>query len=302
MSAKRVFISLSISALLFFLSALVLFYVDISYEGDIFKEYAYDIEERKQKVILFSLLTESEFKINQGRTVEEIVNDTKYSFEDNIYSESVGEELGFISAVGRLVFHKVELYFDGKHKKNTNNFYFRSYTDDTMITERPLSGVTDKSKLFDIELCRIDSSCVLFQGLDKSSNDRIVISDPLSLSYYNDEVIKIMSPIYFQDDIVGEFGLEVNLSNIQADGKKLNISIVNGSRYMLLHYPKYPWRVFSYKKTYLVDDDVVIIYEYPFTKTLFDSSGLLLIYILLIFGFFVKLEQSKKQKTKNNVK
>ncbi|HDM8165224.1 GGDEF domain-containing protein [Vibrio harveyi] len=295
MNLRNVYLSFFFAVLLFVTSMTMIGAMLISHEVKQFKIYTQGISKTKQKVIMLGLLLESELARYEGTSAKEITDATEFSFQDAIYKLDPKSELDFVEAVARKVLHEAEGYLSNVYERIDIVLYFRSYTGNKLILENAIDGLQDLTEPFDIDWCKETNSCSLAAWKDQLS-DRILISKPFKTTYSDSRAFSIISPVYFKGDLVGEFGEQIFLDSLKAEGKQLKVDINNGNKHIVVYFPHYPWPEFAYTQTYVADNNNLIVYKYPFSKILIDFGCLFFVFFVVIFAYYSKAQESKESK------
>lgn len=297
---RNLSLSLFIATTLYVTSVVAIGALLLSYETKQFQSYVEGVSKVKQQVILLGLLTESQLKQYEGATIEELESKTDYSFQDAIYSLNQDEKLNYVETVARKVFHQAEEYLSNVYKDPSSILYFRSYTGNKLILERPVEGLENNKTVFDLEVCKASISCVLTAWKGQLS-DRVLFSKPFINSATHGFAISIMSPIYYNDQLVGEFSTQMNLAALYKEGKAVDSVIDNGNKQLIIYFPDYPWPQFAYTQSFMADNSNLIVYQYPFSKVLVDYSYLLFIFFIVSLSYLSKVHESKENQTRLKV-
>ncbi len=293
---KNVLLSLFIATTLFVTTVSAIGALLLSYESKQFQSYVEGLSKIKQQVILLGLLTESQLEQFEGTSVEKLESETELSFQDAIVSLHPDAKLNYVETVARKVFHQAEEYLSNVYKERDSVLYFRSYTGDKLILERPVAGLENNKTVFDLEVCTENISCVL--GAWKGQlTDRVLFSKPFKSKSTDRFAISIMSPIYHRGDLVGEFSTQLSLAVLYSEGKAVESVINNGNKQLIIYFPGYPWADFAYTQSYMADNNNLVVYQYPFSKVLVDYSFLFVIYFLVSLAYFTKAQESQQSRT-----
>lgn len=296
MNLRNISLSLFLATTLFVTSVSAIGALLISYENKQFQSYVEGLSKIKQQVILLGLLTESQLKQYEGTSVEELKSITDFSFQEAIYSLNPDEKLNYVETVARKVFHQAEEYLSNVYNEQSSILYFRSYTGNKFILERPVENLENNKSVFDVEECKVTISCVLSAWKGQIS-DRVLFSKPFKSSVTNEFAISIMSPIYYNNELVGEFSTQMHLTALYNEGKAVESVIDNGNKQLTIYFPNYPWSHFAYTQSYMADNNNLIVYEYPFSKVLVDYSYLFVIFFIVSLAYFSKAHESKESRT-----
>ncbi|WP_411197961.1 GGDEF domain-containing protein [Vibrio sp. EA2] len=292
---RNVSLSLFIATLLFVTSVVTIGAVVFSYENKQFHSYVERLSKVKQQVILLGLLTESQLEQHRNSSVEEIESLTDLSFRDAIYSSDSSKELNYVEAVARKVFHQAEEYLSNVYKDTASILYFRSYKGNKLIVERPIEGLESNKSVFNVELCKENISCVK-DAWKGQLTDRVLFSKPFKSRSTGEYTLSVMSPVYHQDELVGEFSTQMHLTALYEEGKAVESIINNGNKQLIIYFPGYPWANFAYTQSYMADNNNLIVYQYPFSKLLVDYSYLYVIFFIVAFAYFSKAHESNQNK------
>lgn len=293
MTLKSIALSLFIATLLFVTSVTMIGAVLISYEVKQFNTYANNLAKIKQKVILMGLLTEAQLEQYKGMSVSEVEAQTELSFQDAIYSLSPYEKLNYVESVARKSLHQAEAYLSNAFNRQNAVMYFRSYTGNKLILERPIEALEGVKATFDVDWCKSNYSCVLAAWKEQLT-DRVLFSLPFKTTYSDDMAISIMSPVYFQGELVGEFSEQLYLSPLYNDGKAVDVQIANGNKQMVIYFAGYPFPSFAYTQSYVADNNNLIVYMYPFSKIVLDYVFLFIIFFFVTLAYYNKAYESKE--------
>ncbi len=292
---KNVSLSLFIATTLFVTSVSAIGALLLSYEVKQFHSYVENLSKIKQQVILLGLLTESQLEQYKDTSIEELESLTNFSFQDAVYSLNPDEKFTYVETVARKVFHQTEDYLSNIYKDPASILYFRSYTGNKLILERPLPGLEGNESVFDPELCKENIDCVLAAWKGQLT-DRVLFSKPYKSSTTGEFTFSIMSPIYYNDQIVGEFSTRLELTQLYKEGKAVDAVVSNGNKQIIIYFPGYPLPNFAYSQSYMADNNNLIVYRYPFSKILVDYSFLFVLYFIASLAYLTKVYESKKNK------
>ncbi|MBR9786348.1 MAG: GGDEF domain-containing protein [Vibrionaceae bacterium] len=292
---RNVSLSLFIATLLFVTSVVTIGAVVFSYENKQFHSYVERLSKIKQQVILLGLLTESQLEQHQNSSTEEIELGTNLSFRDAIYSSDSSKKLNYVEAVARKVFHQAEEYLSNLYKDTASTLYFRSYTGNKLIVEHPVEGLENNKSVFDLEVCKENISCVK-DAWKGQLTDRVLFSKPFKCRTTGEHALSVMSPVYHQGKLVGEFSTQMQLTVLYEEGKAVESITNNGNKQLIIYFPGYPWAHFAYTQSYMADNNNLIVYQYPFSKLLVDYSYLYVIFFIVAFAYFTKVHESNQNK------
>lgn len=105
-----------------------------------------------------------------------------------------------------------------------------------LIFDHPVEGLDREERVeFNEEWCKKNYSCLLSAWNDQLT-DRILISNPFKTPYSGAMAFTIMSPVYLNGKLVGEFGEQVYLNSLYQEGKAIDVNINNGYKHILLFF------------------------------------------------------------------
>lgn len=292
---KRIALSVSISTLMFGITVALIAISINNYETRQFDNYTNIIKNARQKIILYSLLIESEIYDSVSDGVESVVSQTDLSHKDMVIKRNPQEELDIISATARKVMHDVELYLNHAYEKANSYVYFRSYMNDVFILDGFYDDVNAANIGFEMDYCQVHEYCIL-RAWKGELNDRIFVSKPFDSVISKSKVISLMAPIYFNDEIVAEFGVLLDLSNIFRNKKTLKLSNADGNRNIIIHDAGYPFPEINFTRSFVIDNFNLLVYKTPLSKFLLDYLYLWLAYLVLCFLYFWKSYDAKISK------
>ncbi|MET2949482.1 GGDEF domain-containing protein [Vibrio owensii] len=296
MNLKNLYLSLFVSSLLFMTSITLIGALVISYEVKQFGLYTESVTKMKQKVIMLGLLTEEKLDAYANKSAQDVIDSTEYNFPDSVYPLGEDKELDFVEAIARKAMHEAERFISSIYDREGILLYFRSYTGNKLIFDHPVEGLDREERVeFNEEWCKKNYSCLLSAWNDQLT-DRILISNPFKTPYSGAMAFTIMSPVYLNGKLVGEFGEQVYLNSLYQEGKAIDVNINNGYKHILLFFPGYPWPHFAYSQTYMADNNNLIVYDYPLSKVVIDYSFLFLIYFTVAFAYFSKVQETREKR------
>ncbi len=176
MNVRSFVSSFAVAMLLFIVSVTMIGAVLISYEEKQFNTYANNLAKTKQKVILLGLLTEAQLAQYENFSIEQIEVLTDFSFQDAIYALKPYKNLDYVETVARKALHQAEAHLSNVYDREDAILYFRSYTSDKLILERPIPALEGSKETFDIEWCRVNYACILAAGKSSSPTEFLSLS------------------------------------------------------------------------------------------------------------------------------
>lgn len=264
-------------------------------ENTQFKAYVQSIKNVKQRLIYLSLLTESEIDTNEKYGKDFVLDNTKLNFQDMIISSSeLDMELDLIEATARQVLHGTENYLYHAFENRDYFLYFRSYTKNKFILEGYVDGLDGENIGFDLDTCEKYHYCIK-SAWDVELNDRLYLSKIFNSVITGPKTISIMVPVYYNNELVGEFGALMNSSILYEKGKAIKATLSDGNRNLKIYYPNYPFRSYSFDRSYVIDNTNVLVYEFPMTKILIDYSWTWFLLFTLLLTYYIKTDEVKSK-------
>ncbi len=251
-----------------FLSTLGMFIV--SDEMKDFELASMYIEKHKTNIIMMSLLMESEVEKSELQDLsseEELVR----GFEDSIYSPSGDTELLPEEKVARRVMHRISSYMSEALEDKGTFWLYRSYTGKKYIMERAVEGHSLSPDVFTKERCDYTQSCSIYAWPDQLS-DRIIITPPYADAISNREVISLVSPVYRDGEIIGDFVLDIGLDVGFVNDKELTTKTEGRFKYVEMVNEDYPFPEIAFTSTYIGDNKTIFAYRYPLSKLVLKHS------------------------------
>ncbi|MEX3071018.1 diguanylate cyclase [Vibrio alginolyticus] len=292
---KNITLAIITSTLLFITTLAGITMSVTSYREKQFNGYVETLKNIRQRIILFSMLTESELENHRLLSAEEIESSTELSFQDMIISEEPGAKLDYVEAVARKVLHDAEIYLFHTFEKPLYFFYFRSFTDNKFILERPVEGIDDKNIGFSLDLCQEYDYCILSAWKGQLS-DRLLVSKPFDSVITGPETISLMAPVYLDNKIVGEYAALIDNEPFYEHGKAIKTSLSDGNRNIVIYHPGYPFPELYFSKSFVIDNFNVLVYKYPMTKVFIDYLALWPIFFMLGMMYFLKFSEAQQGK------
>lgn len=296
---KYLILTLVFSLFCFALTLIAIGAITISAENTRFNNYVQAITQKKERIILLSLLTEAEIDAYRNETPEEVISEANTSFEDVVYRKEQGSQLDYVEAIARKVIHTTENSL-GKYYRDPNAvLFFRSFTGNKVIQLVDSHDLEETEQLFDTDMCAKFSSCTL-AAKNAQLMDRILVSKPYLSTISDQKQFNITSPIYMDGKLVGEFGERNKMGFLYSQGKNLEARKINNIDLLYISYPQYPMKIFSYKQSYMIDNEKMLTYEYPLIKIVLDNYYFFIFYLIAAFSYFYKLQQSETHKQQLN--
>ncbi|MEX3073337.1 GGDEF domain-containing protein [Vibrio alginolyticus] len=174
----------------------------------IFNDFTSTMEANKQKLILISLLAETEINLpvfSKNENTDNVVYISSKD-KDSVLTE---EELVVYRIMQMSVNYIPKLFLEENSK-----YYYRSYQSEKVFYYNENDDISAHYKLANVENCSIHESCAKY-STKKQLEDRVIFS-----MFYQDrvtgkDVISISSPVIEQNskEIIGEFVVDVFLED-----------------------------------------------------------------------------------------
>ncbi len=295
MRLKSVYISLFFSTLLFLIFLVSAGFYVISNELKQFNIYKHNIDGTKQKVIMLSLLAESEMERFKGYSIDEIESTMELSFDDSVYSLTDNLQMDYFETVARKVMHDTSGYFSKVFASENIVLYYRSYTNNKYIFEHGFEVNEFSNKLFSEQWCKGHLSCTSHAWREQLE-DKILVSYPFENDAKDKKYYLILSPVYYQGRLVGEFGIMQTFTGLYEQGRDVRVELEGGYKNSIIYHRNYLFNTFSYSKSYAVDNTNLITYQYPFIKLVVDYFFVYIVLFVAILAYYIKSEESKTSK------
>ncbi|NVJ55061.1 MAG: GGDEF domain-containing protein [Vibrionaceae bacterium] len=295
MRLKSVYISLFFSTLLFLMFLVSAGFYVISNELKQFHIYKHNIDGTKQKVIMLSLLTESEMERFKDNSIDEIEKTMELSFDDSVYSLNDDSQMDYFETVARKVMHETSVYLSTVFAIENVVLYYRSYTNNKYIFEHGFEANEFSNKLFSDQWCKQHQSCTALAWREQLK-DKVLISYPFENDTHDKKYYLVLSPVYYQGKLVGEFGIMQTFTGLYEQGRDVRIELEGGYKNSIIYHRNYLFDMFSYSKSYAVDNTNLITYQYPFMKLVVDYFFVYIVLFVAILAYYIKSEESKKSK------
>ncbi|MGF1907826.1 GGDEF domain-containing protein, partial [Aliivibrio salmonicida] len=173
-----------------------------------------------------------------GKEINQIINNLnklRYStYGNNNRTEKTNHIIGFLYDIN---------YDLPSLIRRGGDSYYRSYNDEFLFTTRP---VTDYKKFFSKNECKYQKTCTLFSS-DFSLKDRILVSNIYTSYFDNKSVISVSSPVYFRGEVMGDYNMDVDISDDFLSGKIVRYTVdKNLKKIITLGQKDILFRNFSY--------------------------------------------------------
>ncbi len=99
------------------------------------------------------------------------------------------------------------------------------------------------------------------------------------------EIISIVTPVYDEGNIIGDYVLNVNIELYVSDGLDVGYEIKNDVNNLIVMYPCYPYSYLNYSKTTVADNRTTYTYRYPYSKLLVDYCWVFVVMFLASLNY-----------------
>ncbi len=285
-----------------FISAFIIYIIYIASVGmfivrDEVKEFdlaTKNIEKHRAHVLLMSKILEA--RINNKERLAESNEELVKSFHDYVYSVNNKQVLSDFDREARSVMHMVANYLSGTVDNEETYIMYRSYNSNLYILEELVKKYDPKQDIFTKEYCLKTLTCTKFAWKEQL-HDRIIITPPYTDAITGLEVISIVSPVYFNDEIIGDFMMSVSLANDFVNQRELRTRIDGRYKYVDVTYGDYPFPSISFTKTYIGDNKTIFVYDYPVSALFIRHSYFFVLsfFFTLVLFYNRRLAVSRKR-------
>lgn len=257
--------------------------------GNKFKEFelmTQKVEQYKHEIVMMSFLAQSYNEFDH-----DYFEDTSVvrAFDDYIYSAGVNRELLREEKVADFVMHKVASYFPDIMYRDESFLRYRSFLDDKMILERKVDESHLSPSIFSKDSCEHHGSCSIYAGPEQL-RDYLLVSIPYQSVFTNNNVISIVSPVYKNGNIVGEFIVDYNLNYITEEGYWIASKKKGSQKHILIEHRNIPFSHLVLSTSYEADNKTKIVYNYPLFLGVYKTVWI----FILIFGMIILIEYYRK--------
>ena len=259
-----------------------------------FELTAQKIENYKQKIILMSLLAESELDNVNYRTAEGINDSITETYDDEVYAAD-DSPLSKSTSVARKVLHDTNNHIAHLVNGSEGMLLYRSYVGKKLILPNQGDQFGISEHIFSKERCEYNQTCTIYAWPDQLS-DRVIISSVFVDAIVGKKVIGISSPVYSGNKIVGDFVMLLYLDRTLSKGKNFSTSYDGNQKRAVISYAEYPLQEIAFTQTYVADNKTVFIYRYPLSKLLISHLWVYMLLTLIIFVLHFKNQESKQHK------
>ncbi|MGI9947468.1 GGDEF domain-containing protein [Vibrio hyugaensis] len=242
-----------------------------------FNSVANTIDLYKTSAVLAGLLMEAKLDNNSNiKLTEEVdTSDRVLSLNDSVMTNS--------ELVAFDVLDDFLMFSDKLTRKENVNIYYRSYVGKKLVfAAAPTEHYPVSERLFDPLICSSTRTCSL--NMHKTELvDRLVVSDIYKSENPNVDIIEIMSPVYADGTIIGDFVIDLRISYKNLDGRTIRTELVGDFHYYKIGYDNYPLSNLAGGLILPIDSDTAIVYQLPIIKVLIDNLWVLFVTWIVIW-------------------
>ncbi|CAE6902843.1 diguanylate cyclase [Vibrio sp. B1FLJ16] len=176
----------------------------------IFNDFTSMMEANKQKLILLSLLAETEINLPVFSKNENDVNIVYVSSKDTNKDTALTDEELVVYRIMQMSVNYIPRLFLEENSK----YYYRSYQNEKVFYYNESDDILSRYKIANVENCSINESCAKY-ATKEQLEDRVIFSTFYQDKVSKKDVISISSPVINQNtkEIIGEFVVDVFLED-----------------------------------------------------------------------------------------
>ncbi len=245
------------------------------------------IELNKQKILMMAMLAESETELPVMTVHENVSSYDVFTYTDNdgyvaSHSDNIIADLMKIS----------QKYIPSLFSSDEVFMYYRSYLGGSIISGEDLPNFPASSNILSKERCLLHESCSIYSK-DYQLRDRLIISPIYDDLYTGRPTISIVSPVYNEGKIIGDFVVDVHLPDSFVQSKSMLTYRAGSYKNNVLEDINYPFKNFAYSKEYVADNRSKFILRLSFIRVFLHNCWLFGVIFLLISLIVWKWEESK---------
>ena len=278
-------ISTLFSAICYLLIVILTSNYFISNEKKTFTIMVNKIDNAKNITYLISRYIEGRLLINGSfkntDEVNEIIknlNMFRYrTYGDNNRTEETSHIIGFLYDINYVLPSLI---------RRGGDSYYRSYKDEFLFATSP---VDNDKRFFSKKECEHQKTCTLFSS-EFLLKDQMLVSTIYNSYFDNDKsVISISSPVYHHDEIIGDYNMDVNISDDFLSDKSVRYVVdKNLNKIILIEQNKILFfSDFSYSIERAINDSLMIKYNIPLYVIFKDSWFLLFLLFFVSYIFLI---------------
>ena len=123
--------------------------------------------------------------------------------------------------------------------------------------------------------------------------DRVIISPPHIGLISQKEIISIVTPVYDEGNIIGDYVLNVNIELYISGGLDVGYETENNINNLIVTYPGYPYSYLNYSKTTVADNQTTYTYRYPYSKLIIDYFWVFVVLLLTSLNYLFYVNKAR---------
>ncbi|MFM2642773.1 diguanylate cyclase [Vibrio chagasii] len=252
------------------------------------------LDRHKDNLVLLGLFTESQ--INQTSYDENHNFDDveEVNFVDSIYALG-SPELNRAEVAARHLMHQISLYKNLGGIEDDYVYFYRSYSGQKYIFPNKFEDFSPTEKQLSGDICLGSEVCSI-TAKEFQLTDRVIISPPHIGLVKKGEIISIVTPVYDEGEIIGDYVLNVNIEQYVSRGLDLTYETDNNVNNLVVTYPDYPYSYLNYSKTVVADNQTTYTYRYPYSKLLIDYCWVFGLLLLASLNYLFYVNKAKVAK------
>ncbi|GMQ48277.1 sensor domain-containing diguanylate cyclase [Vibrio sp. 10N] len=254
------------------------------------------MQDYKSTLYIMGVMFEAQVEANRGKFIEErtFARGKIYYYDDD---KSLTHNEKVISTTAEKMFGSMPEMVDAP----SYSLYYRSYEGQKLMSAKSFDiSIEVVKSAFSEKSCLATSNCAYYVSPEDLSN-RLVVSDVHKDKVTGQPTITLSSPVYDDMTMIGDVNVDIYLNYFSFLKHKTFVSAKNGDkRQVIIESLRYPFHKYAFYKQFTVDDYFEFVYLIPYSKLVIDSSWLLVLFIVVLFYIFVKLEelQIKRERLK----
>lgn len=284
-------ISLTFSSMSFLLFVVSFGTVAINNDIKEFDLSTLQLDRHKDNLVLLGLFTESQ--INQTSDVGSHDFDSvdEINFVDSIYP--LGDpELNKAEIAVRHLMHQISLYKNLGGIDDNFVYFYRSYSGSKYIFPNKFENFTPSEAHLSRDICLGSEVCSI-TAKEYQLTDRVIISPPHIGLISQKEIISIVTPVYDEGNIIGDYVLNVNIDLYISGGLDVGYETKNNTNNLIVTYPGYPYSYLNYSKTTVADNQTTYTYRYPYSKLVIDYFWVFVVLLLASLNYLFYVNKAR---------
>ncbi|CAM4324851.1 sensor domain-containing diguanylate cyclase [Vibrio agarivorans] len=173
------------------------------------------------------------------------------------------------------------------------NLIFRSYSGRKMLMTKHEPSFQLTERAFTRERCEETGACTKYAS-KRQLEDRLVISPVYQDAITGLNVISIVSPVYVDNVVVGDFIVDIYLrDSYEINSDRISLDIRGAYKVNVIEDVSYPLADFAYVKEFIADNNTMFVYKIPFSKLFVDYAWLFGLLWSFTFIFMWKMSELK---------